>query len=206
MLRRCLGGIVALIVLAFVSVVFANEARSEDAVYQRAAVAADHPLASEAGVEILKKGGNVVDAGAAVGFALSVLRPASSGLGCGGFMVIWNAQEQCCVTLDYRAASSKTESTAPVTPAKGNQSRRSSPWVEQAESNSCRRSSCVLTIELPIEHFDDDAGHVVLLAVSVGELASRSPQGFENLAGRGVRVRGDRFDDARLAEQVTGRV
>ena len=92
----------ALIALAFVSVVFANEARSEDAVYQRAAVAADHPLASEAGVEILKKGGNVVDAGAAVGFALSVLRPASSGLGGGGFMVIWNAQEQCCVTLDYR--------------------------------------------------------------------------------------------------------
>ncbi len=91
-----------LIALAFVSVVFANEARSEDAVYQRAAVAADHPLASEAGVEILKKGGNVVDAGAAVGFALSVLRPASSGLGGGGFMVIWNAQEQCCVTLDYR--------------------------------------------------------------------------------------------------------
>ena len=102
MLTRCLGSIVALMVFTLVLVDLANEARAEDVVYQHAAVATDHPLASEAGVEILKKGGNVVDAGAAVGFALSVLRPASSGLGGGGFMVIWNAQEQCCVTLDYR--------------------------------------------------------------------------------------------------------
>ena len=79
-----------------------SNGRAEDAVYQRAAVAADHPLASEVGVEVLKQGGNVVDAAAAVGFALSVLRPASSGIGGGGFMVVWNAQEQCCVTLDYR--------------------------------------------------------------------------------------------------------
>jgi gamma-glutamyltranspeptidase/glutathione hydrolase len=79
-----------------------RDVRSDEAVYQRAAVAADHPLASEAGIEVLKKGGNVVDAAAAVGFALSVLRPASSGIGGGGFMVVWNAQEQCCVAIDYR--------------------------------------------------------------------------------------------------------
>jgi gamma-glutamyltranspeptidase/glutathione hydrolase len=76
--------------------------RADDGVYQTAAVAADHPLASEAGVEVLKKGGNVVDAAAAVGFALSVLRPASSGIGGGGFMVIWNAQQRCGIVLDYR--------------------------------------------------------------------------------------------------------
>lgn len=76
--------------------------RSEDAVYQHGAVAADHALASEVGVEILKQGGNVVDAAAAVGFALSVLRPASSGIGGGGFMLIWDAKEQRCIVLDYR--------------------------------------------------------------------------------------------------------
>ena len=89
-------------VVAFGWLISASAARSEDAVYQHGAVAADHALASEVGVEILKKGGNVVDAAAATGFALSVLRPASSGLGGGGFMLIWDAKERRCIVLDYR--------------------------------------------------------------------------------------------------------
>jgi gamma-glutamyltranspeptidase/glutathione hydrolase len=76
--------------------------RDSETVWKHAAVAADHPLASQAGVEVLRRGGNVVDAAVAVGFALSVLRPGSSGLGGGGFMVIWDATEQRAVALDYR--------------------------------------------------------------------------------------------------------
>src|SRR6266446_210177 len=70
--------------------------------YDHAVVAADHEAASQAGAEILKKGGNVVDAAVATGFALSVVRPASSGIGGGGFMVIWDAEKKRGVTLDYR--------------------------------------------------------------------------------------------------------
>ena len=71
-------------------------------VFARGAIAADHPAASEAGAIILRQGGNVVDAAVATSFALSVVRPASCGIGGGGFMVIWDASKKQAVTIDYR--------------------------------------------------------------------------------------------------------
>lgn len=98
--RTCCG--ICLLFGLLLATAWSEEKAQSDRTYSRAAVAADHPLASEVGVEILQKGGNVVDAAAAVGFALSVLRPASSGIGGGGFMLIWNAKDQRCLVLEYR--------------------------------------------------------------------------------------------------------
>ncbi|MBI4166965.1 MAG: gamma-glutamyltransferase, partial [Acidobacteria bacterium] len=64
-------------------------------------VVAGEPLAADVGVEILKAGGNAVDAAVAVGFALAVTHPEAGNIGGGGFMLIRMAGGES-VVVDYR--------------------------------------------------------------------------------------------------------
>jgi len=77
--------------------------------FERGAVAADHPVASRAGAEMLALGGNAVDAAVAASFTLGVVRPYSCGLGGGGFMVVHLPDDPehgfVSTAIDYRETS-----------------------------------------------------------------------------------------------------
>jgi gamma-glutamyltranspeptidase / glutathione hydrolase len=68
---------------------------------QHAMVVSAHQLATEAGVAVLKSGGNAVDAAVATGFALAVVYPKAGNLGGGGFMLI-RMNDGAVIFLDYR--------------------------------------------------------------------------------------------------------
>ncbi|HCH26534.1 MULTISPECIES: gamma-glutamyltransferase [Psychrobacter] len=90
-----------------------NKTKTEQAIYSEDAihhpvwakngmVATQEALASDIGLQILKDGGNAVDAGVAVGFALAVTLPRAGNIGGGGFMMIYDAEQGETVALDYR--------------------------------------------------------------------------------------------------------
>jgi gamma-glutamyltranspeptidase/glutathione hydrolase len=65
-------------------------------------VVSDHELANKAGMDMLNRGGNAVDAAVATAFALAVVDPASSGIGGGGFAVVYNVKDRRAHALDFR--------------------------------------------------------------------------------------------------------
>jgi len=94
--------------VVFAAVLGAVSAQLPVNLYGRAAVgangvvAAAKPEASQVGIDILKKGGNAVDAAVATGFALGVLEPNASGVGGGGFMIIKMKDMAEPVVIDFR--------------------------------------------------------------------------------------------------------
>ena len=67
-----------------------------------AAIASAHPAATEAGIRILRQGGNAFDAAITVTAALAVVEPYSSGIGGGGFYLLHKAEEGLTTMLDAR--------------------------------------------------------------------------------------------------------
>lgn len=68
-------------------------------------VVSQSAIASEVGAEILRRGGNAVDAAIATAFALSVTLPRAGNIGGDGFMLVYLAEEDRTIAIDYRSAS-----------------------------------------------------------------------------------------------------
>jgi len=78
------------------------ENAAEERFESQAAIASAHPLATRAGIDILKQGGNAFDAAIAVTATLAVVEPYSSGIGGGGFYLLHKASSDSYVMIDAR--------------------------------------------------------------------------------------------------------
>ena len=83
---------------------------------QRGIVGAKMPQAAEAGVEMLRRGGNAIDATVATAFAIGVCEPWMNGIGGGGFLVAWLAKERRSIVISYPmiSASNATPDMFPI--------------------------------------------------------------------------------------------
>ena len=77
-------------------------------VFARNAVSTSHPLAAQAGLRMLWKGGNAVDAAIAAAAAITVCEPVSNGLGSDAFCILWDGQQLHGLNASGRAPHSWT--------------------------------------------------------------------------------------------------
>ena len=82
--------------------ILTNTARFLPAIAKHGMVASQEKLATRVGVDILRQGGNAVDAAVAVGFALAVTHPQAGNIGGGGFMLVHLAASNRTIAIDYR--------------------------------------------------------------------------------------------------------
>ncbi len=120
----------------------------------QAAIASAHPLATEAGFEILKQGGNAFDAAIAVSAALAVVEPTGSGLGGGGFWLLHQADSGQQIMLDGRE-------TAPAA-AHRDMYLNSNQEVEKASSLDGPLAAAIPGVPAALDHLSQKYGRLPL--------------------------------------------
>lgn len=94
--------------LLILFVVFTSQTAFSHEKLNQAAIASAHPLATQAGFEVLNQGGNAFDAAIAVSAALAVVEPSGSGLGGGGFWLLHRAEDGFQTMVDGREKAPAT--------------------------------------------------------------------------------------------------
>jgi len=93
--------------LGFCDPIFSSNEIFQPVIARNAMVASDNKLATEAGIQILKEGGNAIDAAVTVGFTLAATYPRAGNIGGGGFMLIYLADSKEVIAIDYREKAPK---------------------------------------------------------------------------------------------------
>ena len=99
---------------------FEYSAINHPVIGRRGMVASHNQLSSEIAAEILEKGGNAIDAGAALGFALAVTLPRAGNIGGGGFMLVHVAALNRTIAIDFRETAPAAASQDMFFDANGN--------------------------------------------------------------------------------------
>lgn len=99
--------------------IISDWARQQPVLAPHAMVASQEAMATRIGVDILKRGGNAVDAAVAVGFALAVTLPRAGNIGGGGFMLVYSKKENKTIAIDYREVAPASATKTMFLDAKG---------------------------------------------------------------------------------------
>ena len=119
--------------LVLIFICFSSEARlmAQDAIYSSTSihhpvvgaegmVSTQHPEATKVGLDILKQGGNAIDAAVAVGFALAVVLPRAGNIGGGGFLLYHHNETDKTICYNYREMAPKKAYSEMFITAQGN--------------------------------------------------------------------------------------
>ena len=95
---------------------------------EKGMVVTEESIATEVGLSILEQGGNAIDAAYAIGYALAVTLPKAGNIGGGGFMMIYNHQDQQVYSLDYREKAPSSSHKDMFLDEQNNASNEKSRW------------------------------------------------------------------------------
>ena len=161
-----------------------KNARFHPVISELGMVVSQEAIASQVGADILEAGGNAIDAAVATGFALAVTLPRAGNLGGGGFMMLYLAEENKTIAIDYREMAPLSADRDMFLNSKGN--------VDNEKARFSAQSSGVPGTVAGLLHALEQYG-----TLSISEALKPAIK----LAGQGFKINHDLYDSLRLSSK-----